>query len=197
MSARPEALLARIRAIFPGRYDNSTQRASEIASAAERPHGYLAADIDPVTGGAFGDCAFLVRGYGAPAAPPYMARVYGFRSWEARSRIGVRLSIHDFDGDRSIVAGELDSALLNELEPSRGIHHDGRDLAVIGRAGAILCTTVGDSGIKAAGGVDEVIEHYSLAFNARLMHIRRASFTRSGLRVAGRGDDLPYRLVRV
>jgi hypothetical protein len=194
--ADADTLLARIRVIFPGRYNNNRQRAMEIERDAATPHVALMTAIDPLPPSTTWPCAFLARGYGVAPAP-YMARVYAFRPSAAGEAGLVRLAIHAFDKDARLLSTDLDPDHIPAIDPGAGEYHSGCDLRVDDRGGAVVCSTEPGCCIRPIGGTPDAVETLKLSFTEENMHVRRGSVTREGLPLSGRGDRSPYRLLRV
>ena len=191
-AARPraDAVLSRVAALFPGKYDNRDQHAADTAMGAASPHGFLAASVEPIDAPAFSPCVFAVRGYVDWARPAYMTRVYAFHD-EPGGRAPVRLAVHYFD-DRP---ERLEDS--RGLTPAQGLHYPGCDLGVSLRGGVVVCVADPATSVKPVGDVPDAIERYTLTFDGPLMHVYRAAFAPSGRQLAGRPDKVPYKLCRI
>jgi hypothetical protein len=192
-----DGILARLPDLFAGRFDNSAQRGREIETGNPAPHGALHASVEILAGGRFSDCAFAIRGYTDITRPPYMARIYAFHANGPGSRAPVRLAVHYFDGDARFSADTLDFEALARIDPEEGRYYPGCDLSVFSRRNAIFCATDPESSVKAVGEIADAIEYYSLSFNAKLMHIRRALYGSDGALISGRSDSVPYKMRRL
>lgn len=180
---RSELLLQRVRAIFPGRFDNRRQRALELFQSHAAPHAAMTLQVDQVDWPHDSGCAFAVRASSSGEAALILSRLYVFRpSWPGPGK--VRLAVHTIEpaGGGAVFP---EGAMLADLSGPAGDLR-GRAMSVTLRGGAVVCLS--RPGAKSAA------ERLSLGDGG--IHFVSHAPCATDRGPLDRPDRLPYRLDR-